>query len=48
MKTRAMQLMVWGGGAGIALAAVLAVALNLALGEKVFAARLLAGLTGCL
>jgi hypothetical protein len=38
----------WIGGGAIASAAVAAVALNLAYGESVFTARLVAGLANCL
>lgn len=48
MNPRTARLIVWSGGTSIAAAAVLAVVLNLVYGDAVFAARLVAGLTGCL
>lgn len=48
MDTRSTRWIVWTGSGMIALAAVLTVVLNLAYGEEVFAARLVAGLAGCL
>ena len=40
--------MTWVGGGAITTAAVAAFGLNLAFGESVFAARLVAGLANCL
>ena len=48
MSPRASRMIVWSGSVAIAAAAMLTVALNVALGDEVFAARLVAGLTGCL
>lgn len=48
MDTRKAQWIAWTGGVMIAAAAFATVALNLAYGEEVFAARLIAGLAGCL
>ena len=48
MTRNAARLIAWSGGLAIAAAATLTVALNLAYGDEVFAARLIAGLTGCL
>lgn len=48
MDRRAVALITWGGSGLIAGAGVFALALNIYFGESVFAARLLAGLAGCL
>ncbi len=48
MSPSTARVVVWSGGAALAAAAVAAIVLTIALGEEVFAARLIAGLTGCL
>jgi hypothetical protein len=48
MSPRVSRMIVWSGSLAIAAAAMLTLALNVALGDEVFAARLVAGLTGCL
>jgi hypothetical protein len=45
---RTTGLITWGGGAAIVATAVAGLALTLWSGEDVFAARLVAGLAGCL
>lgn len=42
------RIVVWSGGAALAAAAVATVLLTLGQGDRVFAARLLSGLAGCL
>ncbi len=48
MNARLATVVTWGGGGLILAAGVLAFALQILQGESVFAARLLAGLAGCL
>jgi hypothetical protein len=48
MSRNAARLIAWSGSLAIAAGAMLTVALNLAYGDELFAARLIAGLTGCL
>jgi hypothetical protein len=45
---RTTGLITWGGGAAIVATAVVGLGLTLWFGEEVFAARLVAGLAGCL
>lgn len=48
MSERTAGLIVWTGGGVIFLAAVAAVALQVAYGESVFVARLVSGIANCL
>lgn len=48
MSTRTASLITWGGSLLILGAGFAAVALNVAYGETIFAARLIAGFSGCL
>lgn len=48
MNATAARWIVWGGGATLAAAAVATVLATVFYGEEVFAARLIAGLGGCL
>ncbi len=48
MSPSTARVVIWSGGAALAAAAVATLVLTVALGDEVFAARLVAGLTGCL
>lgn len=48
MNATAARWIVWGGGATLAAAAVATVLATVLYGDEVFAARLIAGLGGCL
>lgn len=48
MSELAARLITWGGGGAIVATAVAGFVLTLLSGESVFAARLVAGLAGCL